>query len=351
MIKPLLFLPGPMQVPGPIRAAADRPMFNHRSDEMDRLIAKLETGCRPLFGTSGDVLFFASSGTGAMESAIVNLTSAGDEVIVFDGGAFAHRWTEIAAAYGLQVHAIDVDWTIGATLHDVERALTAHPNARVIFLTWSESSTGVLLELEEIGRLIRSQNRILVADAVSGLAVSPMQMDDWCIDAVVAGSQKGLMLPPGLGLVAVGPRAWEKAAAATNPRYYWDWKRYKKAVPFTPATTILFQLEAALGEVESQGHERFFLRKTYVADKIRALIKSSGFGIYAVRPGNGVTCAVPESGFDIEGLIRRLERDFGIQIAGNLGRLKGMTFRIGHVGHVADDELEYFIQSFKRCLN
>src|SRR5262245_21141457 len=182
MRKPLLFLPGPMQVPDVVRVAGDRPLFNHRSPQMLELLAKLEAGCRPLFGTKSNVIFVASSGTGAMESAVVNLTSPGDEVIVIVGGTFATRWVDIGKAYGLTVRSIDVDWRRGATLAEVEAGLKQWPNAQVIFHTWSESSTGVLNEMTEVGKLVRSQNKLLVADGVSGLAVSPMSMDDWSID-------------------------------------------------------------------------------------------------------------------------------------------------------------------------
>src|SRR5260370_10919619 len=203
MRKPLLFLPGTMQVPDQVRTAGDRPLFNHRSPQMSELLSRLEGGCRPLFGTKDDVIFLASSGTGAMESAVVNLTSPGDEIIVIVGGTFAQRWADVAKAYGITVHIVEADWRRGATLAEVDGALKEWPNAQVVFHTWSESSTGVLNDLAEIGKLVRSQNRFFVADAISGLAVSPMSMDDWNIDVVVAGSQKGLMVSPGLGVIAI----------------------------------------------------------------------------------------------------------------------------------------------------
>src|SRR5215510_183412 len=159
MRKPLLFLPGPMQVPDQVRAAGDRPLFNHRSPQMLELLAKLEAGCRPLFGTKGDVVFLASSGSGAMESAVVNLTSPGDEVIVVVGGTFAARWADIAKAYSLTVRTVEVDWRRGATIADVESGLNQWPDAQVVFHTWSESSTGVLNDLAEVGKLVRSQGK------------------------------------------------------------------------------------------------------------------------------------------------------------------------------------------------
>jgi len=350
MRKPLLFLPGPMQVPDVVRAAGDRPLFNHRSPQMLELLAKLQDNCRPLFGTKGEVLFLASSGTGAMESAVVNLTSPGDEIIVIVGGTFAARWSDIGTAHGINVHPVEVDWRHGATLADVDGALKAWPNARVVFHTWSESSTGVLNQMAEVGKLIRSQNKVLVADAVSGLGVSPMSMDDWNIDAVVVGSQKGLMVSPGLGVVAIGPRAWAKSAEAKTPRFYFDWKKLKGTVPFTPALSLLFELDGALDFIHSQGMDKIFARRAQVADRVRDLVKRAGMEVYALNPGNGITGVIPPKGFDSAALRRRLENDFGIQIAGGLGKLKDTIFRIGHVGHVTDQELNYFIESFEHCL-
>jgi aspartate aminotransferase-like enzyme len=350
MRKPLLFLPGPMQVPDFVRAAGDRPLFNHRSPQMLELLAKLETGCQPLFGTKGNVIFLASSGTGAMESAVVNLTSPGDEIIVIVGGTFAQRWIDIGKAYGLTVHSVDVDWRRGATTAEVSAALKQFPNAQVVFHTWSESSTGVLNDMPEVGKLVRSQNKILVADAVSGLAVSPMSMDDWNIDAVVVGSQKGLMVSPGLGVVAIGARAWEKSAQTKSPRFYFDWNKVKGAVPFTPALSLLLELDGALDFIHSQGADKIFARRAQVAERIRDLVRRSGMEIYALKPGNGITGVIPPKGFDMAALRRRLESDFGIQIAGGLGKIKDTMFRIGHVGHATDEEVDYFIQSFERCL-
>jgi aspartate aminotransferase-like enzyme len=350
MRQPLLFLPGPMQVPDSVRAAGDRPLFNHRSPQMLELLAKLETGCRPLFGTKGEVVFLASSGTGAMESAVVNLTSPGDEVIVIVGGTFAARWADIGNAFGLTVRTVEVDWRRGAALADIEAGLKQWPKAEVIFHTWSESSTGVLNDMAEVGKLVRSQNKLLVADAVSGLAVSPMQMDDWNIDAVVVGSQKGLMVSPGLGVVAIGARAREKNARAKSPRFYFDWNKLKGSVPFTPALSLLFELDGALDLIHSQGMDQIFARRAQVAERIRDLVRRSGMEIYALKPGNGITGVIPPKGFDIAALRRRLESDFGIQIAGGLGKVKDTIFRIGHVGHASDEEVDYFIQSFQRCV-
>jgi len=317
---------------------------------MLELLSKLEAGCRPLFGTKGDVIFLASSGTGTMESAVVNVTSPGDEVIVVVGGTFSTRWADIAKAYGLTIHTVEVDWRRGATLAEVESALRQWPNAQVVFHTWSESSTGVLNDMGETGKLVRSQNKYYVVDAVSGLAVSPMSMDDWNIDAVVVGSQKGLMVSPGLGVVAIGPRAWEKGERAKSPRFYFDWKKLKGNVPFTPALSLLFELDGSLDFIHAQGKDKLFARRAQVADRIRDLVLRSGMEIYALKPGNGITGVIPPAGFDMAALRRRLEGDFGIQIAGGLGKIKDSMFRIGHVGHVTDEEVDYFIQSFERCL-
>jgi len=339
-----------MQIPDVVRQAAERPLFNHRSPEMARLISSLESRSKPLFGTTADILFLASSGSGAMESAVVNLTSPGEEIIVVVGGVFAQRWVQIAEAFGLTVRQVEPDWRKGVSLQQMRDAIERWPAAKVVFLTWSESSTGVLIPLDQIGQFVRSQNKVLVVDAVSGLAVSPFQMDDWCVDAVVVGSQKGLLLPPGLGIVAVNSRAWEQVRQSSMPRYYWDWKKYRNSSPFTPATSLLFQLDAALEFIHSCSLDGIYKRRADVAETIRRLVTDSGMEVYALKPGNGITGVIPPDGFDSIGLIRRLENEFQIQIAEGLGAIQKTTFRIGHVGHVTDEELDYFIQSFKTCL-
>jgi len=178
-----------------------------------------------------------------------------------------------------------------------------------------------------------------------------MSMDAWNIDTVVVGSQKGLMVSPGLGVVAIGARAWEKTEQAKTPRFYFDWRKLKGTVPFTPALSLLFELDGSLEFIHAQGLERIFARRLQVADRIRDLVKRSGMEVYALKPGNGITGVIPSAGFDIPKLRRRLENDFGIQIAGGLGKVKDTIFRIGHVGHVTDEDLDYFIESFEHCLS
>ena len=350
MDRLLLFLPGPMQVPESVAEAAKRPLFFHRSEQFDQFRSKLTTRVQPLFGTQSDILFLSSSGTGAMESAVANLTSPGEAIIVMVGGTFAERWARIGKALGLTVRVADVDPRTGPSVDDVNGAMDRWPDAQVVFTTWSESSTGVLMELDEIGRAVRLRKKYLVTDAVSGLAVSPMQMDAWNVDAVVAGSQKGLMLPPGLGVVAVGTRAWERAATSTMPRFYWDWDSYRHSVPVTPPMSIMFQLEAALDFMDTLGPGGLYARRAEVAGRIREMVERNGLELYAKRTGNGITAVLAPDRMDVDRFLRRLEEDYSILIAGVLGPLKGKMFRIGHVGQVSDEEVDYFIQSFEKAL-
>jgi aspartate aminotransferase-like enzyme len=351
MKRLLLLLPGPMQVPESVAEAAKRPLFAHRSPKFMEFKARLESRVRPLFGTTSDVLFLSAPGTGAMESAVVNMTSPGDEIIVMVGGVFAQRWAAIGEAFGLTVRRAEVDWRYGATAEDVRQAMERWPHAAVVCVTWSESSTGVLIELESIGRAVREAGKWLVADAVSGLAVSPLRMDAWDIDVVIVGSQKGLMLPPGLGLVAVGPRAWERSKTAKSPRFTWDWPPYRDQVPVTPPLSLMHQLDAAMDLIEGLGPGGVYERRAHVAERIRALVEANGLEIYAKRPGNGITGVIPSSSIDIPTLLQRLEDEYSIVIAGGLGRLKGQILRIGHVGHLTDEELNYFCESFEKVVS
>ena len=346
----LLLLPGPMQVPDQVAKAAERPLFFHRSPEYMEFRARLESRVQPLFGTKSDILFLSSSGTGAMESAIVNMTSPGGEIIVMVGGTFAERWASIGEAFGLEVHRAQVDWRQGPSVDDVRRAMEQWPDATVIYLTWSESSTGVLVGLEAIGRAVRDQNKWLVADAVSGLAVSPLDMDGWNIDAVVVGSQKGLMLPPGLGLVAIGPRAWERSKTARSPRFTCDWSSYIGQVPVTPPLSLMHQLDAALDMIDEMGPSGVYKRRSEVAERMRALVEENGLEVFAKRPGNGITGGIAPPSLDIERFRRCLRDEYSILIAGAPGKLNGEIFRIGHVGHLTDAEVEYFSESFEKAL-
>ena len=346
----LLLLPGPMQIPARVAKAGERPLFAHRSPEYMQFRARLESRVQPLFGTSSDILFLSSPGTGAMESAIVNMNSPGDEIIVMIGGVFAERWAAIGEAFGLKVHQAETDWRHGPSLDDVRRAMDRWPDASVVYVTWSESSTGVLIELVAIGQAVRDQNKWLVADAVSGLAISPLDMDGWNIDAVVVGSQKGLMLPPGLGLVAVGSRAWERSKTALSPRFTWDWSSYLAKVPVTPPLSLMHQLDAALDWIDEMGPGGVYRRRAAVAARIRGLVEGNGLEVYAKRPGNGITGCIAPPSFDIQRVIERLRDEYSIVIAGAPGKLNGKIFRIGHVGHLTDEEIDYFAQSFEKAL-
>jgi aspartate aminotransferase-like enzyme len=281
---------------------------------------------------------------------MVNLTSPGTGIIVMVGGAFARRWSSIGKAFGLAVHEYDVDWRQGPGLDDVVQAMDRWPDAEVVFLTWSESSTGVTVDLEEIGRLIRARGRYLAVDAVSGLGVSPFEMDRWSVDAVVASSQKGLMMPAGLGVVAVNERALDRSRDSRSPRFTWDWIPYLERVPVTPPLGLMNQLAAALNLIERQGLDAVYQRRERVARAVRERVGDWGFGVFARNPGNGITAANTPPEMDVESFRRRLEQDFGIVVAeGQIPDTPG--FRIGHVGHLTDDELAYFLESVPRALS
>lgn len=351
MDRLLLMLPGPMQVPESVAAAAGKPLFFHRSDQFNRFRDALGNRIASLHGTdSARILFLSACGTGAMESAMVNLTSPGQEIIVMVGGAFAERWVAIGKAFGLTVHAAEVDWRYGATARDTIQAMECWPAADVVFVTWSESSTGVLIDLPEMGRAVRKRHKLLVADAVSGLAVSPMEMDAWQVDTVISSSQKGLMMPAGLGLVAIGPRALERSRFASSPRFTWDWAPYLERVPVTPPLSLMHQLNASLDLMDSLGEGGIFRRRREVAETIRGLVRDAGLEIFAKRPGEGITAVVAPENMDVERFIHRLEDDYSILIEGGPGRLAGKIFRIGHVGHLTNDELGYFSDSFRKAL-
>ena len=281
----LLRVPGPTPVPDRVARAAARPILWHRSPEFVELFKRVESGLKRLFETEGDVLILAGSGTAAMESAVSNLTSPGEEVIVLNGGKFGERWLELVQAFGARPCEVKYPFGRGVEPDALDEALAKHPNAKVVFATQNESSTAVLNDIEALAKVTRERNRLLVVDAISSLGGTPLPMDAWGVDVVVAGSQKCLMLPPGLAFVGVSKRAWEKAEASRGHRYYFDWKQYQKAAknaesPYTSAVSLMFALDESLSMLEEEGAEARFERHRLMRAMIRAGLEALGFTLY-----------------------------------------------------------------------
>lgn len=334
----LLRVPGPTPIPDRIARAAARPMVWHRSPEFVELFKRVEAGLKKLFETEGDVLIIAGTGTAAMESAVSNLTSPGEEVIVLNGGKFGERWLELAHAFGARPHEVKYPYGKGVLPEALDDALAANPGAKVVFATQNESSTAVLNDIEALARVTRARDALLVVDAVSSLGGTPLPMDAWGVDVVVTGSQKCLMLPPGLAFVGVNQRAWEKAAASRGHRYYLDWKAYQKAAksaesPYTSAVSLMFALDESLAMLEEEGAQARFDRHRLMRAMVRAGLEALGFTLYVEdRWASPTLTAFSGGGVDLEELRKAIRRKTGVTLAGGQGELKGEILRIGHMG-------------------
>jgi aspartate aminotransferase-like enzyme len=356
MRKYHLLAPGPTPIPPDVLQAIGRPIIHHRTPEFEALFARVRTGLAELIETRSEVIVLAASGTGALEAAVVNLCSPGDEVIVVRCGKFGERWGDIARAFGVTVHAIDAPYGDTVEPVRVEAALAQHPQARALFVTQSETSTGVLEDVEAYAALTRRTETLCVVDTVSSLGVVPCPMDDWGIDVVVAGSQKGLMCPPGLGFVAMNDRAWRAAERATCPRFYWDlpterrWQA-KNQGQFTPAVSLLAGLDVALGLLRAEGLPEVFRRHDRLARAARAGAQALGLSLFArATPSPAVTAIVAPSGADGEAVVRMYGAEHNVTIAGGQGEMKGKLFRLAHLGWVDEADLIVGLAVLERVL-
>jgi aspartate aminotransferase-like enzyme len=331
--------PGPTPVPPDVLAAGAAPVIHHRGPDfrelMLRTLARLQQICR----TENDVLLFTASGSGAFESALVNVLSPGERVLVVTAGAFGDRWCSLATAFGADVHELRYAWGETPQPDDLRSRLD-ESGAEVVVLVHSETSTGVVADVQSLARIVRERGALTVVDAVSSLGAVPLDTDAWGLDVVVAGSQKALMTPPGLSLSTVSAAAWERAARSTMPRYYFDWKRTKQALasgstPFTPAVTLVAALDAALGLLLEESLDAAFARHAALGRACREGAKAMGLELFSPDEERSavVTAILTPDGVDAKNLVLELRDRFGITVAGAHGELGTRMFRIGHIGY------------------
>ncbi|ACB09773.1 serine-pyruvate aminotransferase [Thermotoga sp. RQ2] len=336
--KHYIMAPGPTPVPNDILTEGAKETIHHRTPQFVSIMEETLESAKYVFQTKHNVYAFASTGTGAMEAAVANLVSPGDKVIVVVAGKFGERWKELCQAYGADIVEIALEWGDAVTPEQIEEALNKNPDAKVVFTTYSETSTGTVIDLEGIARVTKEKDVVLVTDAVSALGAEPLKMDEWGVDVVVTGSQKGLMLPPGLALISLNDKAWGLVEKSRSPRYYFDLRAYRKSYPdnpYTPAVNMIYMLRKALQMIKEEGIENVWERHRILGDATRAAVKALGLELLSKRPGNVVTAVkVPES---IDGKqIPKIMRDkYGVTIAGGQAKLKGKIFRIAHLGYMS----------------
>ena len=346
--KLTLMIPGPTPVPETVLNSLGKHPIGHRSGEFQAIIEKTTKQLKWLHQTKNDVLTLTASGTAAMEAGIINTLSRGDKVLCAKNGKFGERWVEVAKAYGLQVEIISATWGEPLNPEEFKNILSKDINKQIkaVILTHSETSTGVINDLEKISKYVKEySSALIIADCVTSLGACNVPMDKWGIDVIASGSQKGYMMPPGLSFVALSDKAWEANIDSNLPKFYLDLKAYKKTLqknssPFTPAVNLYFALEASLNIMENNGLEEIFLRHAKHRDATQAGMKAMNLPLFA-KEGYGspsITAVAPQD-VDAEQLRKIVKEDFDILLAGGQDHLKGKVFRIGHLGFVNDRDL------------
>lgn len=338
MIKKRLFTPGPVSAYPPALQAALDANIHHRTSDFKEILSSVMASLRRIFGEPAEVFLFTSSGSGAMEAAVTNFFSPREEVLIATCGKFGERWVELAAKFQLKATVLKFPYGEAVNPEDVKKALRENKNISAVFVQACESSTAVQNDMDELARVVRETDSILVADAVTGLGTMPISVSDG-IDVMVSGSQKALMIPPGLAMIGISSKAWKRVESASISRFYFDLRAAKKAwdqngqTPFTPATSLVVSLRESLRAIEEWGLQNLVRTTENRARATRAGLSAMGLEIFAKRPANAMTGVIAPGG-DAEKITSRLKQKYGLQLAGGQGELKGKIFRISHMGYI-----------------
>lgn len=340
MRKRYLLAPGPTQVPPEILLAMAQPILHHRSAEFVEIFARAREDLKWLFQTRQDVIILASTGTGAMEASVANFLSPGNKALVINGGKFGERWMKICHAFGVQVEEIGVEWGRAVDPQIIAQHLKRDPSMKAVFVQASESSTGVAHDIRTLGEIVQHYDEtILVVDAVSAIGVFDIKTDDWGLDIVVAGSQKALMLPPGLGFASVSEKAWRLNEKAKNARFYFNLKKerdsqQKNQTAYTAAVSLIVGLHEVLKHLREEGLKKIFARTGLLAHAMRQAMLATGLTLFPKEsPSDALTAVNAPSGTDGQVIYRTLRDRYGITAAGGQDHLKGKIFRVAHMGY------------------
>jgi aspartate aminotransferase-like enzyme len=353
-----LRIPGPTPCPQEVLDAMARQMMNHRGPEFAGVLRRVTDGLNWVFGSSSDVLSITTSGTGGLEAAVVNTLSPGDRVLSVSIGSFGDRFGAIAKTYGADVVSYATEWGEAADPAEVARLLDEDEAICAVLVTHNETSTGVTNPLEEIAREVRARDRLILVDGVSSISSIPCPVERWGLDAVVSGSQKGWMVPPGLAFLYMSERAWAANERATMPRFYFDAKKTRDSLlkgqnPWTPAMSVYYGLDAAFEMMRAEGLEGIYTRHEAIAGYTRERVKGLGLRLVPVDErfaSNTVTAAWWPDGVDGKALSRRAREDFGVVLGGGQGKLEGKIFRVGHMGWVSREDVAQALDVVERLL-
>ena len=340
MLKRYLLAPGPTPVPPEALLAMAMPIIHHRSPDFMPVLDSAKKGLQWLCQTKNDVLILCSTGTGGMVGAVNNFFSPGDKALVINAGNFGERWTKICRAYNLSVEEIKIDWGYTVKPEDVEKALKKDPSIKGVFVQASETSTGVYHDINALASVVRKhENTIFVVDAISALVAHDLKMDEWGIDILIGGSQKGLMLPPGLAFVGVSEKAWKFADKSTSPKFYFNFKKERESLAknqtsFTSPVTLIIGLNESLKMLRAEGLDNAFKRHERLSLATREAVKALGLDMFTKEsPSYAVTAINAPAGMDGQEIYKNLRVKYGITAAGGQGHVKGKIFRIAHLGY------------------
>jgi len=353
--KNYLLAPGPTPVPSQSRLKMAEPVIHHRTPQYRAIFKEVTEKLKWIFQTQNSVYTFASSGTGAMEASFTNFLSAGDEVIIGVAGKWGERFQKIAEAYGLKVHILSEQWGKPIEASSVEKALKANPNAKAVYATLCETSTGVVNDIASYGKVVAKTDAILVVDCIAGLGADVFKADEWKVDVVIAGSQKGLMLPPGLAFLSASKKAWGLVPQAKLQRFYFDLRYYDKSLaqedtPFTSATTLIAGLRESLVLLEKEGLEEIWERHRILSQATQAAVKALNLELFSTHPSQALTAIQVPKGLEGSKMIKILRDDIGVTFADGQAEMKGKIFRIAHMGYMNEYDLLTGIGALERAM-
>jgi aspartate aminotransferase-like enzyme len=355
MKKYYLLTPGPTPVPHRVAAKSSEPILHHRTKEFQAIFKSVQEGLKYVFRTKNDILMMSGSGSGAMEAAVQNTLSPGDEVIVASVGSFGERWIKICEAFGVKVHALREEWGTPADPQKIEAALKANPNVKAVLTQHTETSAGTVNDLKTIGQIVAKTPAIFIVDSVSGLAGEELHQDDWLLDVVVSGSQKGLMTAPGLAMASLSEKAWKAVAASKCPKFYNDFKTIRKSIasnetPWTPPVSLFQSINEALSMIKEETIEKVWERHRRLQKFAQAGIKALGFQLFSSKPCAVLTSAKLPEGFDGNALINKMLDEHGVSIAGGQDQYKGKIFRLAHMGYMDEFDMVVGLTALEKTL-
>jgi aspartate aminotransferase-like enzyme len=335
-----LLTPGPTPIPEDVLLEGARSIIHHRTEEFSKIYTEVTEGLKSVFMTEQDVYIMTSTGTGAMEAAVVNILDPGDRVICINSGKFGARWAHICRQYGVAVEEINLEWGDDLPKERLSDILTSNPGTKAVFSTLSETSTGAVYDIQGYSEVTSSTDTVLVVDGISGVGAMPCPMDEWKIDVLIAGSQKLFMIPPGLSYISFSSKAWDLVESSSLPRFYFDMRKYRESLekrtpPFSPGTTLIRQQKKALEMIQDLTLKKIYRHHRILGEATRKAVRSIGLELLSKYPGNILTAVKTPSGIDGSRLVDLMQNKYKAHIAGAQSPHKGEFFRISHLGYVS----------------